>query len=245
MSRPALAYAATVSETPWKVLPHGPIEMLSERLCVVEGALPSMPLKRVMSVVKLDDGSLVVHSAIALDPATQRQLEAWGTPRLLLVPNPWHRLDAPAYKTRYPELKIHCPEGAHKRVGKVVAIDGSYDTLPPTPPLTVRYLDGVGRREGYLELHDDAGTTLIFNDAIFNQPHLPGGFGFVYKLIGSSGGPRVTPLLRLAMVKDRRALRAQLEALAETPSLRRVIVAHGARVEREPAAFLRQVAATL
>ena len=103
----------------------------------------------------------------------------------------------------------------------------------------------MARREGYLEIRDDAGTTLVFNDAVFNQPHLPGSFGFVYKLIGSSGGPRVPRLVKLAMVRDQRALRAQLEKLAETPQLRRVIMSHGARVESDPGGFLRQVAATL
>ncbi len=234
-----------MAEAPWKVLSHGPIETLSPRLRLVEGALPGMPLKRNMSAIKLDDGSLLIHSAIALDPSTQKELEAWGMPKILIVPNPWHRLDAPAYKARYPELKIYCPEGAAKRVGKAVPIDGFYDALPSLSPLTVRYLEGVRNREGYLELHDDAGTTLIFNDVVFNQAHLPGRFGFVYKMIGSSGGPRVTPLLKLALVKDQRALRAQLERLAETPSLRRVIMAHGARVESDCAGFLRQVAATL
>jgi hypothetical protein len=240
-----MIYPSRMPQAPWKVLQHGPIETLSARLRVVEGALPGMPLKRVMSAVKLDDGGLLIHSAIALDPSTQKELESWGMPKILIVPNPWHRLDAPAYKTRYPELKIYCPEGAAKRVGKAVPIDGFYDALPKVAPLTVRYLDGVRNREGYLELVDDAGTTLIFNDAVFNQPHLPGGFGFVYKLIGSSGGPRVTTLIKLAMVKDQRALRAHLEKLADTPSLRRVILSHGARVESDCGAFLRQVAATL
>jgi len=231
--------------TPWKVLPHGPIEALSERLRVVEGALPGMPLKRLMSAIKLDDGTLVIHSAIALDPSTQKELEAWGEPRILLVPCAWHRLDAPAYKSRYPSIAVHCPDGARKKVGRVVPVDGGYDALPATPPVVVRELDGVLRREGYLELTDDAGVTLIFNDAVFNQPHLPGTFGFVYKLIGSSGGPRVPGLVRLAMVRDKRALRAQLERLAETPRLARVVMSHGLRVDDEPAAFLRQVAATL
>jgi len=232
-------------EAQWKVLPHRPIEMLSSRVRVVVGSLPGMPLERVMTVVKLDDGGLLVHSAVALDPATQQELEAWGPPRLLIVPNPWHRLDAPAYKTRHPDIKVYCPAGAARRVTQVVPVDGFYEALPPTPPCTVRYLDGVKQREGYLEISDEAGTTLVFNDAVFNQAHLPGAFGFVYKLIGSSGGPKVPLLLKLGMVRDRKALRAQLERLAETPRLRRVIVSHGARVESEPGAFLRQVAATL
>jgi len=233
-----------MAEAQWKVLQHGPIEPLTDRLRVVEGSL-GIPLKRWMSVVRLDDGGLVFHSAVALDPSTQKELEAWGTPRYLIVPNPWHRLDAPAYKTRYPDIEVFCPEGAKKRIGKAVAIDGFYDALPPTPPLTIRYLDGVGRREGYLELVEPSGTSLIFNDAVFNQPHLGGAFGFVYKTIGSSGGPRVTPLIKLAMVKDKRALRAHLGKLADTPNLKRVIMSHGERVEDDPAAFLRQVAATL
>ena len=234
-----------MGEAQWKVLQHGPIEAVSDRLRLVEGSLPGMPLKRTMAAVRLDDGSLVIHSAVALDPSTQKELEAWGRPRILIVPNPWHRLDAPAYKTRYPDIKIYCPEGAHKRVAKAVPVDGFYDALPATPPLSARYLDGVGKREGYFELVDDAGVTLIFNDAVFNQPHLPGWFGFVYKTIGSSGGPRVTPLIKLSMVKDKRALRAHLEKLADTPRLARVVMSHGTRVDRDAGAYLRQVAATL
>jgi hypothetical protein len=234
-----------MAEAQWKVLPHGPIETLGERLRVIEGGLPNLPLKRVMSVVKMNDGGLLIHSAVALNPATMVELERWGRPKILLVPNPWHRLDAPAYKMRYPDLKIYCPEGARRRVQQVVPVDGIYEELPPTAPVTVRYLDGVAKREGYLELRERDGITLIFNDAVFNQPHLPGVFGAVYKLIGSSGGPRVPMLLRIAMVKERAALKAHLTKLADTPSLRRVVIMHGTRVDAAPGDFLRQVAATL
>lgn len=234
-----------MADARWKVFPHGPIEALNERLRVVEGGLPNMPLRRVMSVVRLDDGRLVIHSAVALEEAAMAELEAWGRPAILLVPNPWHRLDAPAYKARYPELKVYCPAGARHRVAQVVPVEGTYDELPPIAPIVVRYLDGVARREGYLEVPSRDGVTLIFNDAVFNQSHLPGMFGRIYRWIGSSGGPRVPPLVKLAMVKDKRALKAQLEKLAETPALRRVVIMHGARIDAEPGRFLRDVAATL
>lgn len=243
--RGAMLRPAMRTDAPWKVLPHGPIETLGERLRVVEGGLPNMPLKRVMSVVKLDDGGLLVHNGVALDEPTMAALEAWGRPSILLVPNPWHRLDAPAWKARYPGLRVFCPAGARRRVEEVVRVDGSYDELAATPPVTVRHLEGVNRREGYLELAGRDGVTLIFNDAVFNQPHLPGMFGRIYRWIGSSGGARVPPLVRMAMVKDKRALKAQLGRLAETPALRRVVIMHGARVEAEPGKFLQEVAATL
>lgn len=236
---------AVMGDTTWKVLPHGPIEVLDERLRVVEGGLPNMPLKRVMSLVRLDDGSLLVHNAVALEPAAMEALEAWGRPSILLVPNGFHRLDAPAFKARYPELKIYCPAGARRRVEKAVPVDGTYEDLPPTPPVRVRYLDGVSRREGYLELPGRDGVTLIFNDAVFNQPHLPGVFGTIYRWMGSTGGPRVTPMLKLALVKDKRALKTHLERLADTPALKRIVIMHGTRVDQEPAAFLKRVAETV
>jgi hypothetical protein len=229
----------------WKVLRHGDIETLNERLRVVEGEVPGIPLRRVMSVVRLDDGGLLVHGAIALNPAVMAELEAWGPLKILLVPNRWHRIDAPMYKARYPEIKVYCPKGADKRVRKVVAVDGHYQDLPPLAALKIGYLDGVAEREGYLELSSSDGVTLIFNDLVFNQAHLPGFKGRVFRLIRSTGGPRVTNLARLALVKDRRALKEHFLRLAETPRLVRLVIMHGARVDENPSGVLREVAATL
>src|SRR5690606_38404698 len=80
---------------------HGPLERLEDNLWRVEGALPNMALRRVMTVVRMADGRLVIHSAIALPDELMAQIEAWGRPSYLLVPNAYHRLDAPAYKARY------------------------------------------------------------------------------------------------------------------------------------------------
>jgi hypothetical protein len=91
-----------------------------------------------------------------------------------------------------------------------------------------------------------AETTLVFNDAIFNLPHLGGFTGFVFKHItASTGGPRVSRLMRWGVVKDKAAFRAHLLRLAETPALKRVIVSHGAMVTDDPVGMIRTAAATL
>src|ERR1041384_609511 len=108
----------------WKVLKHGPLESLSDNLWRVKGALPGMSLERVMTVVRRGDGSLLLHSPIALDEARQAELEALGPIVALVAPTGGHRLDAPAYKARYPRALVFCPPQAKPRVEEVVKVDG-------------------------------------------------------------------------------------------------------------------------
>ena len=97
-------------DTDWLVLPHAPIQELAENLWRVEGDLPRFSMKRVMTVARLHTGELLIHSAIALDEASMKRLEAWGTPSILLIPHVRHRLDAPRFKHRYPALRVFAPK---------------------------------------------------------------------------------------------------------------------------------------
>src|ERR1700741_2671938 len=102
---------ATHRHGDWIVREHAAIEKLTENLWRVEGSLPGMSLRRNMVVVRKDSGDLVIHSALALENGALRELEAWGTPCYLLIPNRGHTLDAAAYKKRYPALRIFTPRG--------------------------------------------------------------------------------------------------------------------------------------
>ena len=230
----------------WQVLRHGPIEKRDDNLWSVSGSLPGMSLKRVMTVVRLDNGRLVIHSAVALDDDAMAEIEAWGRPGFLLVPNAYHRLDAPAYAERYPDLKVLCPRGSRKKIEAVVRVDGDYDAFPEDSKVELRYLDGLREVEGVMIVRSDGGSTLVFNDAVFNMPHGEGIPGFIFRhLTASTGGPRVTRLFRMLAVKDKAAFKADLERLADTPGLKRIIVSHHRTIVDEPAAVLRRVAASL
>lgn len=230
----------------WKVLPHGSLDKLDDRLWRVEGRLENMPLKRVMTVARCGDGRLVIHNGIGLSAEVIEEIEAWGEPAFLIVPNGFHRLDAPAYKRRYPSIRVLCPAGARRRVERVVAVDGDYRSFPGDPHVSLFHLAGVREAEGGMMVRGPSGVSIVLNDAIFNMPEARGVPGFFFNHITqSTGGPRVSRLFRLAVVRDRRALAAHFERMAETPDLRRVVVSHHRVIAERPAETLREVAADL
>ena len=233
-------------QTTWRVLPHGPLAQLSERVWRLEGDLAGMPMKRVMTIAKRGDGGLVVHNAIAADDSTMAAIAKLGEIRTILVPNGFHRLDAGVFHERFPEAQVVCPPGARAKVEQVVPVNATYDAVPADGGVELQALDGTKGREGAMIVRDGDGTTVVLNDIVFNMPHVPGIQGFVLKNItGSTGGVKVTRIARLFLVAEKAAARAHLERLAALPDLRRVIVSHHETIDRDPGPALAQAAATL
>lgn len=207
---------------------HGPLQQLADNLWWVDdGALPSMSLRRNMVIVRRSDGALTIHNGIALREDVQQALEALGTPAQLIVPNGWHRLDAAAYKKRYPQLRVFAPSGSRARVHEVVAVDGTYDDFPADPAVRLEMLHGVKDLEGAMIVTSADGTTVVLNDAVFNMDKKSDFLGnLITRVLGSAPGPRISRLMKLLAIKDRGALRTDLERYAALPDLVRLIVAH-------------------
>jgi hypothetical protein len=229
----------------WTVCPHGPIEKIRDNLWRVQAPFPGAPFPRTMILVRLADGRVIVHNAIALDDREMRELEAWGRPAFLVVPNGGHRMDARIFKDRYPSARVVAPLGARAKIEEVVKVD---DTAGAFEDDHVRYeiLDGTKQREGVLSVTGEGGTALIFNDTLMNMKSLPGFGGFVMGLFGFTGPAlKVSFPTRMALVADKKALRGHLERLAAVKNLARIEVGHGEPVREGAADALRAAAAAL
>ena len=231
----------------WNVLPHGKLTPIDDGMLTVEGRIkmPLMDLPRRMTVVRLHDSRLVVWSAIALDDAAMATFEAFGRPAFLVVPNDHHRLDAKAWKNRYPELKVIAPEGAREKIADVVAVDMTSPDFGD-PGVTFVTVPGTRAHEAALVVRRERGTTLVLNDLVGNIHAASGIDGWLLRLAGFAGDDAQIPrVVKMALVKDAADLRAQLLEWAELPGLRRIIVSHGDPIESEPQRTLRDLAASL
>ncbi|MFN0246853.1 MAG: hypothetical protein ACKV2T_08080 [Kofleriaceae bacterium] len=226
--------------TEWTVLPHNPIEKLAPNLWRVSGKLGKR-VQRQMMLAKMDDGRVVVHNAIALDDSEMAELEAWGEPSVIFVPNGFHRMDAAIWKQRYPTAKVVAPRGAKQRVAKVVGVDAVTEEMPKGERVDLQPLDGCPM-EGVMITTSDDGVTLTFCDAVCNMPKLGFPMNVMMGPTGMVSAPRV---MRLIAIKDKRAMAANLERLAATPDLARLTFGHGKPVTADPVGELRRVIAQL
>jgi hypothetical protein len=249
----------TSGQDEWQshVLPHGSIEELAPNLWHVTGTLPSYTMvPREMVLYRLADTSLLIHSAIALDEPGMTMLESLGTPKILVVPNRIHRLDAGVYKQRYPQLKVVCPAAAKPYVEQVVVVDGIAEEVLPAYGIICHEPAGIRPQELVFELPLPTGKALVFTDILFNlnksylEQQLPTGEFLLQWLgasvIGSSGFFGITGLGRRFFMHDRNAYRQWLEALADgIPDLQVISVAHGTPIVADCNSRLRQAAARL
>lgn len=224
---------------PWTVANNGPLRKLDENLWIVRGETPglALPLLRTMVVAKRARGDLVVHSAICVDDATRAEIEGWGEPSVLVVPNGWHKIDARAFKTRYPAMMVACPRAVRAEVEKVVAVDVVTEGLPRDEAVRLEVLDGLEKESVLIATTGDR-TSLVFGDTFIAVDHLPGFWGRLYRWVGASGGPRVHPFMK--WMAKKKLLRSHLERLAALPGLTRLVPGHGEPIEEDAAGVLRR-----
>ena len=233
--------------TDWTVGPHGAVETLDDGILTVSGEIV-MPLGRFprrMTAVRLSGGRSLIWSGIALPDAQMAQIEALGTPAFIVVPNPGHRLDAPAFAARYPRALVVTPPGARRKVAEVVRVDDTTGDFGD-PDVTLVAVAGFDGKESALIVRRADGTTLVTNDVIGHVRH-PQGLGaqVMVRLFGYGLRRPAIPRTIRGWIRDKAALAEQLRSWAELPGLTRIVPSHGEPITRDPRGQLRRLADTL
>jgi hypothetical protein len=231
---------------PWIVLGHKPLNRHEDNLWSLEGKIPNMALRRRMTLARTNDGQVVVHNAVCVEEPIMKEIEAWGEPTVIVVPSAWHRLDAHAWKQRYPKARVVCPPGARKSVEKIVTVDETYDQWKGDPSVSLKTLGGISGAEGVMTVTHGDRSSAVFNDILFNTAHLRGMAGWImHHVTDSTGGPKISRIARWFVIKDKAALRQDFHHVADTGGLSRVFPGHGDVIEHEAPTVLRSVSDTL
>ncbi|HEU0032398.1 MAG TPA: DUF4336 domain-containing protein [Kofleriaceae bacterium] len=190
------------------------------------------------SVIRLDDGGLLVHSPAPPSDAWTTEVAALGPVRWLVVPNGFHHLGTPAAAAAFPEAKVVAPRSA---AAKNPALRIDLDIRDPAfaaavPELVAYPLDGVPFLDETLLYHVPT-QTLFGADVVLRADrgdHWT--WRFAARLLGCFERVRVPPDVK-KQVADRAAAARSLRAL-EPLAVQRVVIAHGIVLEQAPLAQL-------
>lgn len=180
-----------------------------------------------MTVVRLPDAKLLLHSPIAATKELVSDVEALGAVAYLVAPNRFHHLFVGQWKQAFPEASVYVAPGLEKKLPDLEIAGVLEDEAEPGWAETVDQIlmDGFPLANEVVFFHRPS-ATLIATDLAFNiQASSPPLTRLIFRLSGAYG--RLSPtLLERLFVRDRSAFRDSLERILAWP-FDRVVVAHG------------------
>jgi hypothetical protein len=195
-----------------------------------------------MTVIRLADGRLMLHSPCEIDAAMREAISALGAVAYVVAPGTFHYLHVPSAQAAFPQAETFvCPGIERKRPD--LAFDG---LLSDTPPAAwADELDQVlvrgSRWMWEVAFFHRATKTLILVDLVENftddTPHASWQLKLWWRLVFHMwNNPRPAPEYQLGW-KDKQAARASLKRILEW-DFRRVILAHGDLIEADARALV-------
>ncbi|MBW1876524.1 MAG: DUF4336 domain-containing protein [Deltaproteobacteria bacterium] len=179
-----------------------------------------------MTVLRLGDGSLLIHSPIALDDSLKREIDTFGPVGHIVAPNLFHHLHAGDAARAFPEAKLHGAAGLRKKRPdlRLDALLGEQNEPAWRDDLDTLTIEGTLLNETIF-WHKPSGT-LVTADLIENFESADDWWTRLYlKAGGIHGKIGLSRMLRLAF-RDRKKARRDIDQVLGW-GFDRIVLAHG------------------
>lgn len=201
------------------------------------------PFTTRMTVIRLRNGDLILHSPVALTPALRSAVELLGPVRFLVAPNSLHYWWLPDWKAVFPGAEVLAVRGLRERAKRPITVDRLLVGRGSPWPAEIDLLVVRGDVLTEAVLFHRASRTLILTDLIenFEPGRIHGWFlRLLVRLAGAADPDGKAPIdMRLSFFRRRKALRLAVhQMLAWQPE--RVMIAHGRWYDKDGAAELRR-----
>jgi hypothetical protein len=197
-----------------------------------------------MSVVRLADGALFVHSPVALDAGTRGAVDALGPVKAVVAPSLFHHLYVAEWIETYPEAVFcACPGLARKRPDLGFGRELGDEPEEEWRGELEQVFFAARSLENEVVFFHRASRTLLCVDLLFNLATHPSLLTrLAARLIGNRE-PGATRLERL-ITRDRAGAREQVDRMLAW-DIDRIVLSHGDLIERDGREVLRRAYAWL
>jgi len=184
-----------------------------------------------MTVVRVADGSLFVHSPVRLDAPTRTALDALGPVTTVVAPSKVHHFFVGDYPGAYPRARILAAPGLSAKRQDLHFDAELGDDADPSwgGEIEPHLFRGAPYINEVVFFHRPS-RTLILTDLAFNVPaDKTAGARVFYVLVGAAGRFGPHRMIRF-IIRNRRAARTSVERILQW-DFDRIIVSHGEILE--------------
>lgn len=219
------------------------LEYLPQRMWLIEYPVrfAGMNLTARATLIRLEGGTLFVHSPCPFSDPLRRQLANLGQVAYVVAPGNFHTLHSQAWRNAYPQAELWvCPglEGSYRGRARPHVLT---DVAPVAWRRELKQVVVRGRFMREVVFFDRVSHTLIVTDLIENygdlSKHVPGLLRMWWRLFGMWNHPGPAPEYRLGW-RDKACARASLARVLEW-DFTRIVLAHGDLIERDARATAR------
>jgi hypothetical protein len=190
-----------------------------------------------MTVVRMEGGGLFVHSPVALDPDTRRDVDALGEVRAVVAPSLFHHLHVGAWMAAYPNAVFAACQGLDWKRPDLAFTCVLGDTPHDVWAGDLQQIYFSARRENEVVFFDARSKTMICADALLNLSVHPSLMTrFVARAVWNDAPG--TGYLERVMVRDRQVGRRQVDRILEWAP-ERIILSHGGLVHERGTEVIR------
>ncbi|MFK7824344.1 MAG: DUF4336 domain-containing protein [Oligoflexales bacterium] len=215
------------------------LEYLHDNLWIVRQPLNLLGIDfgTVMTIIRLQDHSLWIHSPIEPSDELIRHLDSLGPVNSVVSPNTFHHLYAEYFMDKFSDAHYFYAPGLEKKKPKMISkIKNSsalsFDSKPAwSDELEILAITGMPFVNEYVFYHK-ASCTLIASDLLFN---LKKNQGFWHKLLfpimGIDGSKPSQSRLFRYFIRDKQKYNEAIRKL-EQWKIDRIIIGHGGLIEK-------------
>jgi len=199
-----------------------------------------------MTIARLADGGLFVHSPIALDDALRQAVDALGPVQAIVAPSLFHNLYAAPWKTAYPTAVLCCCPGLEKKRPNIPWDRVLSDVPEPEWRADLdQVFFGARTMENEVVFLHRATRSIVLCDAVFNLSTHPSPLTRAVSFFLTMGTREAgATFLEHLMIRRRDDARAQIDRMIAW-NAERIVLSHGDMIPTGATDLLRRAYAWL